>query len=144
VGTVTEIVYTSQRPSPHEVYRCEDDLVVLPGASFPDICVGCGEPAWGNVTKRTFYDLGELCLWLPSFWDIVAFLLRKEYLFSFPFCSNCPQDMFQIEKTRLDGHLSVFSGASKALVDSLPIIPPDVEAEKNRSWLKRRFRWFLG
>jgi len=138
------ITYTSEDSSTRNAYRCGSELVVLPGASFPDVCVGCGNPAWGNVTNREFYDLGGLWILLPSGLDLIALGLRKRYLFEFPFCSNRPPSSFRLKKVRVDDYLGVFCGASKAFLDSLPLIPSDVEKERNRSWLERRFRWLCG
>jgi hypothetical protein len=46
---------------------------------------------------------------------------------------------------RLDTHLAIFmehiNGFPSTFLDSLPPIPPDVAAEKNRTWLQRTFRW---
>jgi hypothetical protein len=141
---VRKITYTSKGPPTRNAYRSGIELVVLPGASFPDTCVGCGNPAQGSVITREFFDLGELWFLLPTVLDLVALGLRKRYLFDFPFCSNCPPGSFRLMKMRLDDHLGVFFGASKAFLDSVPLVPPDVEVEKNRSWLQRRFRWLYG
>jgi hypothetical protein len=144
VGTVREITYTSKGAQPKNVDRSDDELIVVPKSTFPDICVGCGKPAWGNTTERVFYDLGEWWWLLPSLLDMVAIGFRKQYLIDFPFCSSCPPASFHIRKLRLDDYLGVFSGAPKMLLDSLPLMPPDVNVEKNRRWLKRRFRRLLG
>jgi hypothetical protein len=144
VGSVREITYTSKCPRPRNAYRCDDELVVLPGASFPDIGVRCGKPAWSNTINKVYYDLGEWWFLLPSLFDFVAYAVRKEYVFSFPFCSSCPSASFRIEKRRLDDYLGAFSGAHESLLDSLSLMPPEADAEKNRSWFKRRFRWILG
>jgi len=135
------MTYTSKGSPARNAYRCGGELVVLPGASFPDICVGCGNPAWGNVTTREFFDLGGLWILLPTGLDLIALGLRKRYLFEFPFCSNCPHGSFCLKKVRVDDHLSVFRGASNGLLDSLPEMTLLVEKEKNRSWFRRRFRW---
>lgn len=144
MGTVREITYTSKDDRPKNVYRSDDELVIVPTAIFPDICVGCGKPAWGNKTNKVYYDLGEWWYLLPSLLDMLALTFRKEYLIDFPFCSICPPDAFHMVKRRLDDDLGVFSGAPKTLLDSLPFMPPDVEGEKNRRWVTRRFRWLLG
>lgn len=36
-------------------------------------------------------------------------------------------------------HLAVFTGAPKRLLDSLSPMPPDIQAEKNLSWVQRKF-----
>jgi hypothetical protein len=135
------ITYTVKSPTIRNVYRSGIEVVVLPSASFPDICLGCGRPAWRNVITREFFDLGELCLFLPLILDVIAYLLRKRYIFDFPFCSSCPPGSFPLKKIRIDHHLGIFVGAPKLFLDSLPIMPPDVAEERNRSWLRRRFRW---
>jgi hypothetical protein len=141
---VRQITYTRKDHAAQNVYRNGVELVVLPGATFPDICVGCGKPAWGNTITKEYFALGELWFLLPTVLDLIAFGLRKRYLFDFPFCSTCPPGSFSLRKVRLDDYLGVFTGAAKAFLDSLPVIPPVVEVERNRSWLQRRFRWLYG
>lgn len=139
-----QITYTLKASSEQNAYRSGSELIILPGASFPDICVGCGNPAWGNVTTREFLDLGELWILLPTGLDFIALGLRKRYLFDFPFCSNCPPSSFRIKKVRVDDYLSVFLNAPMAFLNSLPPMTPLVEKERNRTWFQRRFRWLYG
>jgi hypothetical protein len=139
-----KITYTSKGPSPKKAYRSGSELVVLPGASFPDICLGCGNPAWGSVISKEFYDLSGFWILLPTGLDLIALGLRKQYLFDFPSCSNCPPGSFRLKKVRVDDYLSILSGASETFLDSLPLMPPLVEKERNRSWIQRGFRWLIG
>lgn len=139
-----QITYTKKVSSEQNAYRSGSELIILPGAAFPDICLGCGNQAWGNVTTKEFLDLGELWILLPTGLDLIALGLRKRYLFEFPFCSNCPPSSFRLKKVRVDDYLSVFLDAPKAFLDSLPLMPSSVEKEKNRSWLQKRFRWLCG
>ena len=128
-----QITYTSKGSSARNSYRYGSELIVLPGASFPDICVGCGNPAWGNVANTEFHDFGGYWILLPSGLDLIALGLRKRYLFDFPFCSNCPPSSFRLKKVRVDDYLSVFLNAPKAFLDSLPLMPSPVQKERNRS-----------
>jgi hypothetical protein len=138
------ITYTSKSPSPQNAYRFGDELVVQPVASFPDICVGCGKRAWGNVTNKEFYDLGELWILLPFGLDIIALGLRKHYFFDFPFCSSCPPSSFRLKKVRVDDYLGIFFDVPEVFLDSLPLMSQLVEQERNRSWFQRKFRWLYG
>jgi hypothetical protein len=118
--------------------------VVLPGGAFPDICVGCGKQAHGNRINKEFYDLGDLWFLLPSFLGFAAYVIRKQYFFDFPFCSNCPPGSFHITKMRCDDHLAAFIGAHTNFIDSLPFASLDLVEERNRGWFERRFRWLHG
>jgi hypothetical protein len=139
-----ETPYTTTDGFAKNAYKNRDELVIRPKASLPDICVGCGGPAWGNVSQVELHDLGEWCFLLPSFLEVIGFALRKRYIFNFPFCSNCSPDRFRLKKVRLDDYLAVFSGAPKSLLEAPPSIPEDVEAERKRNWFRRRFRYFVG
>jgi len=141
---VRDITYTEKGHAIRNVYRNGVELVVLCGASFPDICVGCGKPALSNVITKEFFDLGELWFLLPTVLDLIALGLRKRYLFDFPFCSACPPSSFRLMKVSLDDYLGVFFGAPKTFLDTLPLMPRDVAEERNRSWFRRRFRWLYG
>jgi hypothetical protein len=144
VGIVREITYTSKSLPAQKAYRCGQELVVLPGASFPDICVACGKPAHGGLIHREFYDLGDLWFMLPNVLKLVAYVLRKQYLFEFPFCANCPSGPFHLVKMRCDDHLAAFTGAHQVFIDSLPFASLDLVEERNQGWLQRRFRWLFG
>jgi hypothetical protein len=142
---MTDIVYTANGMKVRNVYRDNRLLVVRRGAVFPDICIGCGRPARGNVMHREFSGLSVWFL-LPNGLGLLAdSIFGKRYHFDFPFCASCPPDRLQLGAARLDTHLAIFSehinGFPSTFMDSLPAIPPDVLAEKNRSWLQRRFRW---
>ena len=135
---------TSSGPS-RNAYRDSTQLVLRPGAQLPDICIRCGNRAWGNVLHN---DLPDHTVWLivlpPPVDAIVNALTRGRYRFDFPFCPNCPPDDSYRFPKRLDDHLAVFGEVSLGLLDSLPPMPPDVVAEKNRTWLQRKFRWLYG
>lgn len=139
-------VYCAQASFARNAYRAGNELVLCFNCSLPDVCVGCGSPACGNVETKEFERI-EFWI-LPSPFDIIWLLLRAwlgtTYVFAFPFCPNCAPEHFQLRRVRLDRELAVFTGAPKRLLDSLPALPPDVEAEKNSSWLRRKFRWMSG
>jgi|SRR5579864_7996679 len=144
VGILREVTYTSRNLPARKAYRCGQELVVLPGVSFPDICVGCGKPAHGSAIRKEFFDLGDLWFMLPTVLDLFAYVVRKQYFFDFPFCSNCPPETFHLVKMRCDDHLAAFLGAHRVFVDSLPFAPLELVEERNRGWFERRFRWLLG
>jgi len=142
---VRDIVYTSNGTQVRNVYRDSHRLVVRRGAVFPDVCIGCGRPAWGNVLHSEFSGFGVWFV-LPSGFDVLAHsIFGKRYHFDFPFCASCAPDRVQLTKVRLDTHLAVFMAHINAFpstfMDSLPAVPPDVAAEENRTWLQRTFRW---
>jgi hypothetical protein len=103
----------------------------------------CGGPARGNVLHKDLPEaFGVWFIVLPPPVDtIVDAFLRGRYRFDFPFCPNCLPDHSHIFPGRLDAHLAVFGAVSRAFLDSLPPMPPDVAAEKNRTWLQRKLRW---
>jgi hypothetical protein len=138
-----KILYATSCGSIENAYRNGDELVVRPEASLPDICVGCGNPAFGNLKQAEFYDLGEWWILLPSIPDFIALTLRRQYLFEFPFCSSCPPDRFRLKKIRLDDYLAIFSNAPKSFLNALPFMPENVVIERNKSWFRRRFRRLL-
>jgi hypothetical protein len=139
-----EISYCKQSGVVRSAYRDGNYLVLEIGSSLPDVCVACGSPASGNVTHEHF---GNTELWwaLPTpidvFYLIANWIIGKRYLFDFPFCPNCPPACFELKPTRLDKHLAVFAGASRRFLDLLPLMPPDVVAERNLNSLERKFRW---
>lgn len=139
-----QVTYTSIGASPQNAYHSGSELIVRPDVSFPDICVGCGNPAWGSSIRKEYFDLGGWWILLPTGLDLIALGFRKRYLFDFPFCSNCSPSSLRLKKVQVDDYLSVFRGAPEPFLDSLPLMPPDVEKERNRSWLQRRFRWLYG
>jgi len=116
------------------VYRDNHLLVVRRGAVFPDICIGCGRPAWENVMHREFPGLSVWFL-LPNRLGLLAdSIFGKRYHFDVPFCASCPPDRLQLSAARLDTHLAILSehinGFPSTLMDSLPAIPPT-------SWRRR-------
>jgi hypothetical protein len=135
---VSTINYSEQSSYVQNAYRTGDELVLQAGCSLPDLCVACGSPAWGNVEKRKFEPPGWWLLPWP--FDIIRLWSGRNYLFSFPFCPNCGPEHFSLKPGRLDSQLAVFTGAPKRLLDALPPMPPEVEEEKNTSWIQRKFR----
>ena len=77
---------------------------------------------------------------LPTPFDFIRLLFGTRYVFAFPFCPNCAPEHFQLKPVRIDSQIAVFTGAPKRLLDSLPPMPPDIQAEKELSWLQRKFR----
>ncbi len=140
-----DFVYTSSGTKLRNVYRDDNRLIVRRGAVFPDICVGCGRPAWGNVEHREFHGL-SVWFMLPNGIGVLAnSIFGKRYHFDFPFCASCPPDRLQLVEVRLDTHLAIFTAHindfPSTLMDSLPPLPPDVATEAKRTWLQRTFRW---
>jgi len=139
-----EISYSEQSASVRNVFRDGAYLVLGIGSSLPDICVACGNPAFGNVIHKEFDDR-DLWWALPTPIDVIYVIAQsifgKRYVFDFPFCPNCPLGRFRLAPTRLDRHLAVFVRASQSLLNLLPPMPPDVAAERSRDWLQRKFRW---
>jgi hypothetical protein len=139
---VVHVTYTCAGTSARNVYRDNCQLVVRPGAVFPDVCIGCGKPAWRNVRQQVFTKQSLLWFILPPGFDFIADVaLRTDYHFDLPFCSICPADRPRLRELRLDRALAVFNGAARGLLDSLPPMPSDVAAEKSRTWLQRKFRF---
>jgi hypothetical protein len=93
----------------------------------------------GQCRKKEF-PTTPLWWLLPTPFDIIGLIFGTRYVFDFPFCSNYSPELFQLKPTRLDSHLAVFVGASGRLLELLPSLPPDVAAEKNSTWLQRKFR----
>jgi hypothetical protein len=144
-----EIPFSEQSGAMRNAYRDRTFLVLQMGASLPDVCGVCGNPAAGNVVHKKF---GSPHLWwlLPPWIDFFYFVLEvalgTRYTFDFPFCRNCIPSRVQfthVRPIRLDDDLAVFRGASQSLLDQLPPMPPDVTAERGRSWLERKFKWLL-
>jgi hypothetical protein len=139
-----EISYSEQSASVRNVFRDGAYLVLEIGSSLPDICVACGNPAFGNVIHKEFDDR-DLWWALPTPIDVIYVIAQsifgKRYVFDFPFCPNCPPGRLRLAPTRLDRHLAVFVRASQSLLNLLPPMPPDVAVERSRDWLQRKFRW---
>ena len=140
-----DIVYTSSGTKVRDVYRDNHRLIVRRGAVFPDICIACGKPAWGNVTHREFSGFSVWFL-LPNGLGLLAdSIFGKRYHFDFPFCPSCPPDRLQLRTVCLNTHLAIFmahiSAFPSTFMDRLPSIPPEVAEEVNRPWLQRTFRW---
>jgi hypothetical protein len=141
---VKDIVYTSRGTKVQNVYRDDRRLVVRRGAVFPDICISCGRPAWGNVERREFIGNSVWLFVLPPGPDMVAnSIFGKRYHFDFPFCSSCPPGNLQVMDVRLDAHLAVFIAHLNefpgTFMDAIPSVPSDVAREMNRPWLQRTF-----
>jgi hypothetical protein len=144
-----EIPFSEQSGAVRNAYRDRAFLVLQMGASLPDLCVVCGNPAAGNVVDERF---GPPDLWwvLPPLTDFIYFVLQSalgtRYTFDFPCCRSCIQPLVQftpIRPIRLDEDLAVFRGASQSMLNLLPPMPPDVVAERSRGWLQRKFKWLL-
>lgn len=131
--------YSEQSGSVRNAYCAGHELVLQFGCSLPDVCVACGGPARSNVEKKEFEPTGWWLL--PSPVDFIRLWFGTSYVFQFPFCSNCEPKNFPLKPVRLDSRLAVFTGAPNRLLDSLPPIPPDIQAEKDLSWLQRKFSW---
>jgi hypothetical protein len=139
---MAEIIYSAQSATVKNAYREGADLLLLDGCSLPDICVACGNAAWGNVERKEFSKRSPWFYALPLGLDVIAeLILTNKFLFAFPFCPNCPPDRLRLTPVRLGRELVVLRGASQRVLDQLPPPPPEVAAEKERSWLQRKFRW---
>jgi hypothetical protein len=146
---MTEIPFSEQSAAVRNAYRDRAFLVLQMGASLPDVCVVCGNPAAGNVVHKRFApaDFGWV---LPPLIDFIHFVSQSafgtRYTFDFPFCRSCVLPRVQltpIRPIRLDEDLAVFRGASQSLLNLLPPMPPDVATERSRGWLQRKFKWLL-
>ena len=139
---MTEIVYSAQSATVKNAYREGADLLLLDGCSLPDICVACGNAAFGNVERTQFSKPSLWFYLLPPVLDLIAQLsLTRTFLFAFPFCPNCPPDRLRLTPLRLDRELVVLRGASEGVLGRLSPPPPEVAAERNRPWLHRKFGW---
>ena len=146
---MTEITYTVKSAEVRNAYRDSAFLVLQMGASLPDVCVACGNPAAGNVVHKRFGSPGLWWVW-PPLTDFIYFVLQSafgtRYTFDFPFCRSCIPPLVQltaIRPIRLDEQLAVFRGASQSFLDWLPPMPPDVVVERGRGWLQRKLKWLL-
>ena len=137
---MAEISYSAQSATVKNAYRQGNDLLLLDGCSLPDICVACGNPAYGNVERKEFSKPNPWIYLLPMVLHVIADLtLTKTFLFAFPFCPNCPPDRLRLTPIRLNRDLVVLRGASEGVLSRLPPPPPEL-AQPNRSWLHRKFR----
>ncbi len=93
-----EIPFSEQSGAVRNAYRDRAFLVLQMGASLPDVCVVCGNPAAGNVVHKRF---GPPDHWwvLPPLTDFIYFVLQSalgtRYTFDFPFCRSCIQPLVQ-------------------------------------------------
>ena len=136
------ITYTIAGPTVENAYRDGQQFVLQPSATLPDICVACGNPAYGNVSHKKFPDSGYLWVW-PTPLDLIAYFLYlfvDKYFFDFPFCPNRTSGGILLTSVRIDDNLAVFKGASQGFLESLPLITPEVVSEKNRDWIERKVR----
>jgi hypothetical protein len=118
-------------------------LVLLRGASLPDVCVVCGSPAWGNVYHKEFEPHRYPWWALPLLWDVAYMIFGKRYLLDLPFCSSCQPDDFQIYPARINNDFAVLSGASITFLKLLPSLPQDLAAKIEGNLLQRVLRLFL-
>jgi hypothetical protein len=147
--TLRDVPYAVTIGATEDAY-CEIDtflepsrLILFRRASLPDLCVVCGSPARGNVLHREFEQRGLLAH-LPSILHVVYLVLGKRYLVDFPFCPACTPDEFQLSPFQINDDFAIFGSASKALLKSLPLLPPDVAQQMEGSWVQRLLRWLFG
>jgi hypothetical protein len=137
-----EITYTLSPGRQDNVYRHEDKLVVVRGASLPDACVAFGSPAYGNVVRKEFTGSPWWIL-LPIGLDVIALLGKrlfgKKYVFVFPFCRNCSPRNLLVRDIRIEDQVAIFKGASTGFLNLLPAAPPSLVEEINRDWIDRKF-----
>jgi hypothetical protein len=140
-ATMREIVYNEQGGVIRNAFRNGRELLLLQGCSLPDVCVACGNAAYGNTERKEFSHPGIWWFVLPPIFDVLAELLfRNNFVFNLPFCANCPPDRLQVRPIRLDRELVVFEGVSQKVLDQLPGPPPEVMEEGNQSLIARH-RW---
>jgi hypothetical protein len=140
---MSEIPYTVKSAEVRNAYRDGEYLVLQRQCSLPDVCVSCGQPAWGNVIHKEF-SLRLLWWLLPSLFDFIYLtvheILGKRYLFDFPFCPNCSPDRFRLRPVRLTDVLAFFEGACQPFMDLLPFSSPG-PGETRPYWFEKKFRW---
>ena len=119
-------------------------LVLLRGASLPDVCIVCGSPAWGNLYHKEFEPHCYPSWDLPLLWDVIYLILGKRYLMDLPFCSNCQPDDFQIYLVRINNDFAVLSDVSGTFLKSLPSLPLDLSAKVEGNLVQRALRLFFG
>ena len=131
--------YSVPHRTVENAYRDGQQLVLQPQVSLPDVCINCGNSAYGNIVHKKFPD--QRYLWvLPTPLALLAgilYLFMDRYLFDFPFCANCSPG-FPLTAVRIDENLAVFNGANARFLDALPPITPAVASEKNREWIDRK------
>ena len=139
-----DVTYTSPGNQVRNAYCGRGELVLQPGAVLPQFWVACGAPSWGNVVRKEFSWPGPL-IYLPPFGIDLLFglIFGKQYLFDFPFCPNCPPEVFSLKKTRVDDDFAVFVGAPKRVLEALPLIPANLVEEMSLNWIQRNLKWFL-
>ena len=140
---MAEILYSAQSGIIRNAYRAADELLLVQDCSLPDVCIACGKAANGNVERTQFPEMNPWFWILPTGIDLLALLIfNKKFVLDFPFCPNCPPGALRLRlrPVRLDWELIVVRGASERLLELLPAPPPDVAAERKRSWLQRKFR----
>lgn len=140
---MTEIQYTVKSAEVRNAYRDGAYLILQRECSLPDVCIACGQPAWGNVIHLEFKP--RLFWWLlPPLFDFIYLVLQeilgKRYVFDFPFCANCTADRFRLKPIRLTGVLAFFEGVCQPFLDLLPPSSPGA-GEMPLYWFERKFRW---
>lgn len=115
-------------------------VVVFRGASLPNVCVGCGGPAWGNTYHKDVEPL--MGMGLPGPFLAIYFIIGKRYLLDFPFCPTCPPDNFQLSIERINEDFAIFSDTSTAFLKSLPPLPSDLEAQVSVRRIQRMLEHF--
>jgi len=114
-------------------------FVVLRSAALPNVCVGCGGPAWGNMFYKEFEPLIKTSL--PVIFLALYFIVGRRYLLAFPFCSTCSPENFRVRVIRINGDFAIFSGAAGKFIQSLPPISPDLSAQTSLNWLQRALKY---
>ena len=138
-----DIPYTlTVGPIKHAYHDNLGKVVVFRGASLPNVCVGCGGPAWGNTYHKDLEPL--MGRGLPVLFLAIYFIIGKRYLLDFPFCSTCPPDMFQLSIERINEDFAILGGASRAFLKSLPPLPSNLAIQVNANWVQRTFQWWRG
>jgi len=77
--------------------------------------------------------------WLLPTPLVIRLLLGTHYVFAFPFCPNWAPEHFKLKPVRPDSSSSCSPMHPKRLLDSLLPMPPDIQAERDLSWLQRKF-----
>jgi hypothetical protein len=95
-----KILYSAQSDTIRNAYREGDELLLVQDCSLPDICVACGNPAYGNVERKEFSRLNIWLFILPFGLDLLQFFLADKFVFDFPFCPNCPPDAAHADSPR--------------------------------------------
>ncbi len=94
-----EISFSEQSPSVRNAYRDGAYLVLQTGSSLPDVCVACGNPAWGNLIHKEFDDR-DLWWMLPTPINVIYVtaqsIFGKRYVFDFPFVRTVRRTAFNL------------------------------------------------